>query len=227
MAYYPISIELHRRPCVVIGGGAVAERRVEGLLAAGADVTVVSPDMTPTLAQAAATARLRHVARPYRTGDLAGAALALAAVDDPAVTAAVADEARARGIWLNAADDAAHCDFMLPAVVRRGVLTVAVASGGASPALTRALREHLDAILGREWAVLGELASAARRDLRAGGRSADPEAWRRALGRDVRDLLATGRVDEARRRLRACLGQEVAGASQAPGAVERSPGGLS
>ena len=224
MAYYPISLELHQRRCVVIGGGAVAERRVEGLLAVGADVTVVSPDVTPALARAAATGRLRHVARPYRTGDLAGASLTPTAVDHPAVTAAVADEARARGIWLNAADDSAHCDFMLPAVVRRGVLTVAVASGGASPALTRALREHLDGTLGPEWAMLGELASAARRDLRAAGRSANPEAWRRALGRDVRDLLATGRVDEARRRLRACLGEDIGGAPRSPGAAGCSPG---
>jgi precorrin-2 dehydrogenase/sirohydrochlorin ferrochelatase len=110
----------------------------------------------------------------------------------------LAVEARERAVWLNAADDPAHCDVMLPAVVRRGVLTIAVASGGTSPALTRALREHLDATLGPEWAALGELAAEVRRELRAAGRSADGDAWRRALAPDVRDLLATGRVDEAR-----------------------------
>jgi siroheme synthase-like protein len=207
MGYFPVSLDLSGRPCVVVGGGAVAERRIEDLLAAGAAVTVVSPALTPVLAGMAAVGRIRHVARPYRPGDLDAAALALTATDDPAVTAAVALEARARAVWLNAADDPAHCDFLLPAVVRRGILTIAVASGGASPALTRALREHLDATLGAEWVALGELAAEARRQLRAAGRSADAEAWRRALASDVRELLASGRVDEARSRVRARLDQ--------------------
>lgn len=202
MGYYPVSLELAGRSCVVVGGGAVAERRIESLLAAGAVVTVVSPGLTRALAAMAAAGRIRHVARPYRHGDLDGAVLALVAAADPAVTAAVAGEARQRAVWLNAADDPGHCDFMLPALVRRGILTVAVASGGASPALTRALREHLDATLGPEWAPLGELAAEARRELRAAGRSADGEAWRRALASDVRELLAAGRADEARCRVR-------------------------
>ena len=216
MGYFPVSLELAGRRCVVIGGGAVAERRIEALLAAGAAVTVVSPELTSLLTAMAAVGRIRHVARDYQAGDLGGAVLALTATDDPGVTAAVAVEARAGAVWLNAADDPAHCDFLLPAVVRRGILTVAVASGGASPALTRALREHLDATLGAEWAALGELAAEARRGLRASGRSADAGAWRRALAADVRELLATGRVAEARRRLRARLAEGDPGASGVP-----------
>ena len=216
MGYYPVSLELSRRCCVVVGGGAVAERRVEGLLRAGADVTVVSPELTSVLVGMAGVGRIRHAARRYRCGDLEGAVIALTAVDDPGVTAAVAAEARERGVWLNAADDAAHCDFMLPAVVRRGVLTIAVGSGGASPALARALREHLDATLGAEWASLGALAAEARVELRAVGRSADAEAWRRALAPDVRELLAVGRLDEARQRLRARLGRGDAALSDDP-----------
>ncbi|HEX9819974.1 MAG TPA: bifunctional precorrin-2 dehydrogenase/sirohydrochlorin ferrochelatase [Methylomirabilota bacterium] len=222
MGYYPVSLELAGRRCVVVGGGAVAERRIEGLLAAGAVVTVVSPTLTPVLAEMAAGGRIRHRARPYRCGDLDGAALALTATGDPAVTAAVALEARERAVSLNAADDPAHCDVMLPAVVRRGVLTIAVASGGASPALTRALREHLDATLGAEWAALGELAAEARRELRAAGRSAAGDAWRRALAPDVRELLATGRVDEARRRMRGRLAPSDGRAAGAAG-TPRTP----
>jgi len=205
MGFYPVSLDLGGRPCVVVGGGRVAERRVMTLLEAGAVVTLVSPTLTPALAALAGAGQVRHVARAYECGDLAGAALALTAVDDPSITATVAREARARGVWLNAADDPAHCDFILPGLVRRGVLTVAVGSGGASPALTRALREHLDATLGVEWAALGELAAGARLDLRTAGRAADAEAWRQALATDVRALLAEGRVDDARGRLRARL----------------------
>jgi siroheme synthase-like protein len=205
MGFYPVSLDLGGRACVVVGGGVLAQRRVEALLETEAAVTVVSPGLTPALADLARAGRIRHVARVYRPGDLAGAALAFAAADDVTVTPAVAREARERGIWVNAADDPAHCDFILPGVVRRGVLTVAVGSGGASPALTRALREYLDGVLGDEWAALGELAATARRDLRAAGRAADAETWRRALGADVRALLAEGRVDDARGRLRAHL----------------------
>ncbi|HEX2439308.1 MAG TPA: bifunctional precorrin-2 dehydrogenase/sirohydrochlorin ferrochelatase [Methylomirabilota bacterium] len=205
MGFYPVSLDLTDRPCVVIGGGVIAERRVAALLEAGASVTLVSPSLTVALASLADAGRIRHVARGYERGDLAGAALVLTAVDDPSIGAAAAAEARERAIWVNAADDPANCDFILPGLVRRGVLTVAVGSGGASPALTRALREHLDATLGVEWAALGELASGARLELRAAGRAAGAEAWRRALGGDVRALLAEGRIDDARERLRARL----------------------
>ena len=208
MGYFPVSLELARRPVVVVGGGLVAQRRIESLLAAGADVTVVSPDLTGALARLRVAGRIRHVARSYHDGDLTGAALALVATDDPSVTVAVAAEARLRGVWLNAADDPAHCDVMLPGVVRRGVLTVAVASGGASPALTRALREHLDATLGGEWTTLGDLAAEARRECRAAGRMPPAAVWRRALGADVRVLLADGRVEDARNLMRARLAED-------------------
>jgi siroheme synthase-like protein len=205
MGFYPVFLDLAGRHCLVVGGGGVAERRIETLLEAGAAVTVVSPEVTPALAELGAAGRIRHVARPYQPGDLAAADLAFTATDDPAISAAVALEARSRAVWLNAADDPEHCDFMLPGVVRRGVLTVAVGSSGASPALTRALREYLDAALGPEWKTLGELAATARRELRAAGRAADGATWRRALASDVRALLAEGRIGEARYRLRTRL----------------------
>ena len=166
MGFYPLLLELEGRRCVVVGGGPVGERKVDGLLAVGAAVTVVSPDVTPALATLAAAGRITLVERPYRAGDLDGAALVFTALGDPRATSAVAEDARRLGIWLNAADDPTHCSFILPAVVRRGPLTVAVASGGATPALTRALREHLESALGPEWGALAELAAEARRELR-------------------------------------------------------------
>lgn len=205
MGFYPLLLELQGRRVVVVGGGPVGERKVDGLLAVGADVMVVSPDITPALKRHAETGRIALVERIYRDGDLEGATLVFTALGDPRATAAVAEEARRRGIWLNAADDPAHCTFILPAVVRRGPLTVSVASGGATPALTRALREHLENTLGPEWGVLAELAAVARRELRASGRAADGESWRRALAADVRALVADDRLDDARRQLRARL----------------------
>jgi len=205
MGFYPMFLDLTGRLCVVVGGGVVAERRVESLLAAGAGVTVVSPELTSGLAALVEAGDIRWLARAYEPGDLDGAELAFTAADDPTVSPTVAREARERVVWLNAADDPEHCDFFLPGLVRRGVLTVAVGSSGASPALTRALREHLDGALGPEWEALGELAATARRELRAAGRATDGDTWRRALGADVRELLAEGRLTEARQRLRSRL----------------------
>ena len=209
MGFYPLLLELEGRPVVVVGGGVVGERKVEGLLAVGAAVTVVSPDVTPALSALAEAGRITLVRRPYRDGDLEGAALVFTALDDPRATAPVAEDARRRNIWLNAADDPTYCTFILPAVVRRGPLTVSVASGGATPALTRALREHLEGALGPEWGALAELAAEARRELRASGRAADGATWRRALAPDVRALVADDRLDDARRELRTRLAMPV------------------
>lgn len=201
MAYYPIFIEMRGRPCLVIGGGTVAERKVEGLLAVGAPVTVLSPALTDGLEALVKDGRIRHVGREYRPGDLAGSELAFVATDDAEVNAAVAREGRERGVWVNAADDPAHCDFILPSVLRRGDLVVAVATGGASPALSRAIREELEAYFTEDYATLAEVVAEVRRELKEQARTPGAEAWRKALDGDLRRLIAEGRREEAKARL--------------------------
>lgn len=206
MGFYPVFVELAGRRCVVVGGGAVAEAKVQGLLAAGSRVTVISPALTPGLAAAAATARVLHEPREYREGDLDGVALAIAATDAPETNAAVARDGLRRGVWVNAADDPAHCHFILPAILRRGRLVVAVSTGGASPALAVAVRDELAAHVGPEYAVLVDVAGDVRRALRGEGRTVNARAWREALSDvEVRRLVAEGRRAAARRRLRARL----------------------
>jgi siroheme synthase-like protein len=206
MAHYPIFVDLRDRPVLVVGGGEIAERKVDGLLRADARVTVVSPTLTARLASWASAGGVRHLARAYRSGDLRGYQLAFVATDDGAVNAAVALEGRRRGVWVNAADDPAHCDFILPAVIRRGDLTVAVSTGGRSPALARAVREELEAYLTDDYVALAEIVGDVRRQLRVRRRSPSAETWRRALGPDLLALVADGRGDEARRRLLERLG---------------------
>jgi siroheme synthase-like protein len=205
MALFPLFVELGGRPCVVLGGGAVAERKVAGLLEAGAVVTVVSPTLTPALAELVSAGRVVHIERGYAYGDLAGASLAFAATDDGAINAAVAHEGRARGVWVNAADDPAHCDAILPAVVRRGAITIAVGTGGASPALARAVRERVELALPEAYGALAEIAGRVRRELRAAGQRASAAAWQDALREGLTPLLEGGGRDEATRRLRARL----------------------
>ena len=206
MGYYPVLLDLAGRRCVMVGGGIIAERRVDGLIAAGARVTVISPRLTRSLAARAAEGRIEHDPREYRPGDLAGADLVFVATDTGEVTAAVAREARERGLWINAADDPARCTFILPALVRRGDLTVAVATGGSSPALARAIREELESYLTDDYATLASIAAEARREVRAAGQPVTADAWRRALGPEVRRIIVErGRAD-AKQRLLELLG---------------------
>lgn len=189
MSFYPVFLDLHGRTCVVVGGGPIAERKVEGLLQAGAFVTVVAPALTRELTTLARTGEIRHVARAFRPEDIAGAHLAIVAVNDSRVSAEVSAEARQRRIWLNAADEPERCDFILPAVLRRGPLAIAVASGGTSPALSRVVRDWLEAELPAELSALAAAAAAVRRGARASGRSPSPAAWRAALELEVRARL--------------------------------------
>ena len=200
-AYYPVFLDLADRPSLVVGGGPVAEGKVAGLLAAGARVTVVSPTVTAPLAGWAAEGRVTHRARAYRAEDLDGQQVAFVATDDAAVTRAVAADGRARGVWVNAADEPARCDFILPAVIRRGRLVVAVSTGGASPAAARAIREELEGYLTEDHAALVELAAEARDDLRRRRRSPDAARWRRALDGRLRRLIADRRYRQARAQL--------------------------
>jgi precorrin-2 dehydrogenase/sirohydrochlorin ferrochelatase len=155
--YYPAYLELQGHPCVVIGGGEVAERKVATLLDAGARVTVVSPRLTAGLAALAETHEIVHHARPYRPGDLAGAWLAYAATDDEDVHAEVAVEAAEARVFLNVVDRPRLCSFIVPAIVRRDPVAIAVSTGGESPALAKRLAAELDRTVGREWGLAAEV----------------------------------------------------------------------
>jgi len=198
MSYFPIYLDIARRRCLVIGGGAVAERKIANLLEAGAEVTVLSPDVTENIARWSKQNLLLLKARRYRDGDLAGFELAFVATDDAAANGAAFREGRNGGVWVNAADDPAHCDFILPSVLRRGDLTVAVSSGGNSPALARTVREELELYFTQEYEALAQLASEARRELQRRGMTVSFETWRRALSGDVRQLLMRGELARAR-----------------------------
>jgi siroheme synthase-like protein len=226
MAYYPVFLEMKDRPCVVVGGGTVAERKVEGLLAAGAQVTVISPELTPALATLKKEGRLHHVARPYREGDLEGYEVAVAATDDRAANAEVAADGRSASgrIWVNAVDDPPNCDFILPSVIRRGDIVIAASTGGASPALARRLREELEAFLSEDYGPLSELLQEVRQELRSRGIAVDPEAWQRAIDGRLRALLARHRRAQARAYLLASLGVETPACRTGrpvPGAADR------
>ena len=206
MAGYPLILDLAGRRCVVIGGGPVAERKIEGLLAAGVAVTVVSPKLSETLEARVSRGEIRLERRRYQRGDLTGASLAFVATGDARLAEAVAREGRSQGVWVNAADDPEHCDFFLPSVLRRGPLLVAVATGGGSPALARAVREEIERLLPDDCAELAETVAEVRRELRARGVSPDASAWNRALTAELRRLTRNDERHDARARLLSSLG---------------------
>jgi precorrin-2 dehydrogenase/sirohydrochlorin ferrochelatase len=199
--YYPVALDLRERPCLVVGGGPVAEAKVEGLLAAGARVTVVSPTLSERLESWASAGRIAYTQREYTASDLDGQQLVFSATDRRDVTETVARDARQLGVWVNAADDPKYCDFLLPSVLRRGRLQVAVSTGGTSPALAARVRRDLESYFTPEYEDFVELAAEVRRELRASGRRADASVWRAALDADLRRLLAEGRRADARARL--------------------------
>ena len=148
---YPIFALIEHKACLVVGGGAVGERKVRDLMTAGARVTVVSRELTPYLAGLAAQGAIDYRPGDFLDDQVAGMVLVMAATDDPAVNARVSAAAQAQGIWVNVADEPEHCTFIVPAQVRRGELTLAISTGGASPALARRLREDLQQQFGPEY----------------------------------------------------------------------------
>ena len=208
MAYYPIFVEMEGRPCLVIGGGGEAQRKVTGLMAAGARITVIAPKLTRDLQAMLAAGEIEYIPREYQDGDVEGYHVCMVATDDGAVNGAVAAEGKRRGIWVNAADDTKNCDFILPAVIRRGSITIAASTGGTSPALARRLREELEAYLTEEMPALADLLGDVRTNLRSRGIVPDAEVWQEAIDEDLRVLLAQRKYRQAKARLLTALGEE-------------------
>jgi siroheme synthase-like protein len=206
MGYYPLYLEMNRRRCLVVGGGAVAERKIASLLEAGAEVTVISPVVTDTIAGWSKNHSIQHKARRYQPGDLADYQLVFVATDDGEVNAQVYQESKSDHAWVNAADDPAHCDFILPSVLRRGELTVAVSSGGSSPALARTIREELELHFTADYEMLTKLAGDVRDELRRRSITVPFEIWRKALRGDVRQCLVRGDLAQAKSHLLKDLG---------------------
>ena len=173
MGYYPVFLDLDQARCLVIGGGTIAERKVEALLAAGGEVTLVSPELTVALRALEVAGRLTVRQRPYQRGDLDTVSLVIAATDDPALQQQIAADAKQANILCNIVDQPALCSFIMPAVVQRGDLTIAVSTKGASPALAKKIRQDLAEQFGSEYAVALRLLRLIRERLMHEPRSAE------------------------------------------------------
>lgn len=210
MKYYPVYLDVRERHCVVVGGGRVAERKVRSLLEAGADVTVVSPSLTPRLRELSDSGKLRHLRRPFEEKDLSGTFVVVAATDSAEINSAVGRLCRGKNILVNVVAPPEESNFIVPSVVERGDLVIAVSTGGMGPSLSRKVREELEAKYGPEYGVLLEKLTVARGRLieEVPDETRRREALKAIVESDVIDLLKQNRTQEAERRIREIAGLE-------------------
>src|SRR5438477_6177299 len=177
-AYFPAFLDLLHKKVVVVGGGTVATTKVRALLPCQPEpLVVVAPRTSAVIRRAAAADQLTWLERDYAADDLVGATLAFGASDDRELNARVAADARRLAIPVLAVDDVPNCDFIAPALVRRGDVTIAISTGGRSPAMARRTRELLERILPPLWGDLLDVAAAARERLGATRTLIDPDRW--------------------------------------------------
>jgi len=208
---YPVCLEISDKLCVVVGGGMVAERKVFGLLAAGARVRVVSPQLSDSLSGLADEGKVEWLERGYEPGDLAGGLLIFAATDHRDVQEAVVRDAARAGQLVNVIDEPASCSFQVPAVVRRGDLTLAVSTNGKSPAVAAMVRRTLAESFGEEYSQLLDLISRLRDQVLSVDRDFAERKilFQNVLHDDIVLWIKNGQWDLVRSHLRAVLGSDV------------------
>ena len=184
---FPVNLNLHGRPVLVVGGGRIALRKVEQLLMADAEVTVLSPIFVEEFTSLPVTL----VERVYESGDVDAFRLVITATGNTPVDQQIFDECEAKGIWINSADDPDRCAFTLPAALRRGDLMVTVSTGGASPALASWLRSHLELSIVPEFEEVVSRLAIERARIHAEGESTENVQWQPIIAGVMADLGMT------------------------------------
>ncbi len=195
--YYPTFLNLAGKKCVILGGGTVAQGKLAGFRDAGAIITVISPDATAGIQRAAQNGHVRWLEREYQPGDLEGAFIAVAATNVWHVNREIYDEAERLGVLLNVVDDPDLCTYIAPSVVKRDPVTLAISTGGASPALARKLRETLSDHPALEWADLAGILARARREVKRRRVAIDPDRWQCCITQELLKLAQGDREEEA------------------------------
>jgi len=226
-AYFAAFLDLRGKRGIVVGGGAVAAQKAEALLRSGVQLTVVAPELDARLAELTLVGALRHEAKRFQPGDLVGAEIVIAATDDPAVNEAVSAAAKALRVPVNVADNAALSTFIMPSVIDRAPLQIAISTGGASPVLARKIRSMIESLLPFAY---GRLAALAARFRAASKRRYPDPAARRRFWEDVMDgtvgeMVLAGREPQAVDALEGMLGGDAARTEASAGMVSLVGGG--
>jgi precorrin-2 dehydrogenase/sirohydrochlorin ferrochelatase len=208
LKFYPVFLDIADKKCVVVGGGEVAARKVKRLLDCGAKVSVISSELHPELAALNKDQRISHIPSAYESKHIDGAALVIGATDNEEINAAVSQDASSKGIPVNIVDDPQKCDFILPSIVERGDLTIAIGTCGKSPALARHLRQDLEARYGAEYEIflriLGDLRSQMKKNAGVG------KSWFDSLiASDILELIRKKDWEKVKKTVLEITGQEV------------------
>lgn len=204
-ARFAVNLDLRGRPCLVVGAGEIAYRKIEGLLTAGASVHVIADVVGAGVAKLIDDGAITCETRRVEIGDVSGYWFVTVATSDPSVNRAVFEDGERNRVFVNAADDPRSCSATLPAVVRRGRVSFAVSTSGGSPALATWLKGRIGDQFGDECERLAALLSEVRQDIKASGRSTEGLAWQAALDDGLLELVRDGYIDEAKSRLREYL----------------------
>ena len=208
---YPVCLNITGKLCIVVGGGAVAERKIKGLLAEGAQVRVISPVVTSWIEKIRNADACEWLEKRYGTGDLDDAFLVFAATDSPKVQQLVFADAQRQGILVNVIDNPELCSFQIPATVRRGALTLAVSTGGNSPAVAAMVRQRLEKQYGVEYETLLQLMGALRPHVIALGESSDQRKilFKKILHDDIVKWIRDGQYNRVQSHLQDVLGPDL------------------
>lgn len=192
--YYPIYVQLNGQPCVVIGGGKLAEGKVDGLLAGNAKVKIIASVLTPHLHDLVQQNQIEYIAREYQQGDLTGAFMVICATDKAEINQQVWEEANVNRQLVNVVDDIPHCNFIAPAILRKGALTIAISTAGHAPALAVRLKERLNREIGPEYERFLELAGKLREPLARHIPDFETRKalWYQIVDSNILDVLADG-----------------------------------
>ncbi len=211
MDYLPISLDIKTQHCLVVGGGEIAGRKVDMLLRAGAQVKVVSPTLTQALVELNAAGKIQHHSAEFQESDLTGMLLVIAATDNAAINQQVSDLARERAMLVNVADQPELCNFILPSIIDRSPVMIAVSTGGASPVLARLLRARLETLIPASYGRLAELGARFRQQVKQRFPTTTQRRrfWEQVLQGPIAELVYAGRDDEANVAVQSAL-QEIA-----------------
>lgn len=204
--FFPLFLKLNNRKCIVVGGGKVAERKLAHLASSGAEIVLISPVINDNIRPMADNGQLTWISRGYNKGDIKGAFMVFITTDDRNINKLIREEAAEADILVNVADKPDECDFIYPSIIERGDLTIAVSTGGKSPAMCKRVREQIEKNIGREYEQYLELAGDLRQKVKNKlGSTQETDAFDRFFASDILQLLSQNKIDEAKDRMEKCI----------------------
>lgn len=211
MSYYPIFLELEGKTVLVVGGGSVARRKVETLLEYGAEVNIVSKELTPKLRELVEAGKIRQIGEEFLDRHLDNTFLAYAATDDMQLNHEISESARKKGVLINAVDQPADCDFIVPSIVRKGDLSIAVSTSGKSPALAKSIRKQLDLQFGNEYQTFLALMGRLRKEILSSGLSQEENSriFHKIVNSGILNALAEDNPEDVEAILRKTVPQNI------------------